>query len=50
MHASEALFIAQIVMLGPSVFGKIWPEAQSAVFAAGNEQKAMLEAVSELGT
>jgi Kef-type K+ transport system membrane component KefB/nucleotide-binding universal stress UspA family protein len=37
------------VVLGPSVFGVIWPEAQQAIFAAGREQKAMLEAVSDLG-
>src|SRR5215472_3322229 len=37
------------VVLGPSVFGLIWPEAQHALFPAGREQKAMLEAVSELG-
>jgi len=78
MAASEALFIAQIVLLllvgrllgefmqrigqpqvmgqliagivlGPSVFGAIWPDAQRAIFAAGPEQKAMIEAVSELG-
>src|SRR5215468_2563965 len=37
------------VLLGPTVFGLIWPEAQQALFPAGREQKAMLEAVSELG-
>jgi Kef-type K+ transport system membrane component KefB/nucleotide-binding universal stress UspA family protein len=78
MGSSEALFIAQIVLLllvgrllgeamqrigqpavmgqliagvvlGPSVFGAIWPEAQHAIFPSGPEQKAMLEAVSQLG-
>src|SRR5271166_5461177 len=37
------------VILGPSVFGALWPQAQHAIFAAGREQKAMIEAVSELG-
>src|SRR6516162_6937983 len=37
------------VLLGPSVFGAIWPEAQQALFPAGREQRAMLEAVSDLG-
>jgi K+:H+ antiporter len=77
-EASEALFIAQIVLLllvgrllgelmqrlgqpavmgqliagivlGPSVFGVLWPEAQHAIFGGGREQKAMIEAVSDLG-
>jgi K+:H+ antiporter len=29
------------ILLGPSVFGAIWPEAQRAVFAANPEQKSM---------
>jgi Kef-type K+ transport system membrane component KefB/nucleotide-binding universal stress UspA family protein len=37
------------IVLGPSVFGVLWPDAQHAVFASGPEQKAMLDAVSELG-
>ena len=37
------------ILLGPSVFGAIWPEAQRAVFAGGPQQKAMLDAVSQLG-
>jgi Kef-type K+ transport system membrane component KefB/nucleotide-binding universal stress UspA family protein len=37
------------ILLGPSVFGVLWPEAQHAIFADGPEQKAMLNAVSELG-
>jgi Kef-type K+ transport system membrane component KefB/nucleotide-binding universal stress UspA family protein len=37
------------ILLGPSVFGAIWPEAQQALFPAGREQRAMLEAVSDLG-
>jgi Kef-type K+ transport system membrane component KefB len=37
------------VALGPSVFGAIWPEAQHAIFPSAPEQKAMLDAVSNLG-
>jgi Kef-type K+ transport system membrane component KefB/nucleotide-binding universal stress UspA family protein len=37
------------IILGPSVFGALWPQAQHAIFAAGREQKAMIEAVSDLG-
>lgn len=36
-------------VLGPSVFGAIWPQAQRAIFAGGPAQKAMIEAVSDLG-
>jgi Kef-type K+ transport system membrane component KefB/nucleotide-binding universal stress UspA family protein len=37
------------VLLGPSVFGALWPEAQQALFASGPEQKAMLAAIADLG-
>jgi Kef-type K+ transport system membrane component KefB/nucleotide-binding universal stress UspA family protein len=37
------------IVLGPSVFGVLWPEAQQAIFPSGGEQKAMIEAVSSLG-
>lgn len=37
------------LVLGPSVFGALWPDAQHLVFAGGSEQKAMLEAISDLG-
>jgi len=37
------------ILLGPSVFGAIWPEAQHAVFDANPQQKSMLDAVSQLG-
>ena len=37
------------IILGPSVFGAIWPDAQRAIFAGGPEQKAMINAVSALG-
>jgi Kef-type K+ transport system membrane component KefB/nucleotide-binding universal stress UspA family protein len=36
------------ILLGPSVFGALWPQAQQALFA-GPEQKAMLDAVAALG-
>ncbi|MER2269538.1 cation:proton antiporter domain-containing protein [Methylobacterium oxalidis] len=37
------------LLLGPSVFGAVWPEAQRLVFPVAHEQKAMLDAVSQLG-
>jgi Kef-type K+ transport system membrane component KefB/nucleotide-binding universal stress UspA family protein len=37
------------IVLGPSIFGLMWPEAQHTIFATGPEQKAMVEAVSDLG-
>jgi Kef-type K+ transport system membrane component KefB/nucleotide-binding universal stress UspA family protein len=37
------------MLLGPSVFGAIWPQAQHAVFPATGEQKSMIEAVAQLG-
>ena len=37
------------ILLGPSVFGVVWPAAQHTLFPAGREQKAMLEAISDLG-
>src|ERR1700675_2166610 len=37
------------VLLGPSVFGAIWPEAQRAVFAASPQQQSMIDGVSQLG-
>jgi len=37
------------ILLGPSVFGAIWPEAQRAVFAADPRQQSMIDGVSELG-
>ena len=38
------------VLLGPSVFGVVWPDAQQALFPAAREQRAMLESVSNLGS
>jgi Kef-type K+ transport system membrane component KefB/nucleotide-binding universal stress UspA family protein len=37
------------ILLGPSVFGALWPQAQHALFAGGPAQKAMLDAVADLG-
>src|SRR5215468_6643326 len=37
------------VLLGPSIFGALWPEAQHAIFPASGPQKSMLDAVSQLG-
>jgi Kef-type K+ transport system membrane component KefB/nucleotide-binding universal stress UspA family protein len=37
------------IALGPSVFGVLSPQAQQALFGGGPEQKAMVEAVSDLG-
>ena len=37
------------ILLGPSVFGAIWPEAQRAVFAANPQQQSMIDGVSQLG-
>jgi Kef-type K+ transport system membrane component KefB len=37
------------LLLGPSVFGAIWPGAQHAVFPDSGTQKSMIDAVSQLG-
>src|SRR5947208_2780822 len=37
------------VLLGPSLFGWVWPSAQHLIFPAGPEQKSMINAISELG-
>jgi Kef-type K+ transport system membrane component KefB/nucleotide-binding universal stress UspA family protein len=37
------------MLLGPSVFGLLWPAGQSAVFPDAPEQRAMLDAVSQVG-
>ncbi|HEV2956915.1 MAG TPA: cation:proton antiporter [Xanthobacteraceae bacterium] len=37
------------MLLGPSVFGAIWPQAQHAIFPATGEQKSMIDAVAQLG-
>jgi K+:H+ antiporter len=37
------------ILLGPSVLGQLWPELQHTVFPPDREQKAMIDAVSQLG-
>jgi Kef-type K+ transport system membrane component KefB/nucleotide-binding universal stress UspA family protein len=37
------------ILLGPSALGALWPDLQHAIFPAGPEQKAMIDAVAQLG-
>ncbi len=37
------------ILLGPSVLGLLWPQAQHALIPTGAEQKSMIEGVSQLG-
>lgn len=37
------------ILLGPSLFGWVWPEAQHWIFPTNPEQKSMIDAVSQLG-
>ncbi|HEX4614350.1 MAG TPA: cation:proton antiporter, partial [Stellaceae bacterium] len=37
------------ILLGPSVLGAWWPDLQHAIFPPGPEQKAMIDAVAQLG-
>ena len=37
------------ILLGPSVLGALWPALQHALFPASPEQKAMIDAVAQLG-
>ena len=37
------------LLLGPSVLGALWPEAQHALFPPSRDQKSMIDAVSQLG-
>jgi len=37
------------VVLGPSVFGALWPEAQQAIFPSNPAQKGMIDAVGQVG-
>lgn len=37
------------MVLGPSVFGALWPEAQHALFPTGAAQKGMIDAVGQVG-
>lgn len=37
------------IILGPSLFGWIWPEAQAAIFPKTPEQKAMIDGIAQFG-
>ncbi len=37
------------ILLGPSLFGWLWPDAQHWIFPAAKEQKSMIDAVSQVG-
>ncbi len=37
------------ILLGPSLFGWIWPEAQQAIFPKTPEQKAMIDGIAQFG-
>lgn len=37
------------VLLGPSVFGALWPEMQRSLFPESTDQQSMIDAVSQLG-
>ncbi|MGY3031002.1 Kef-type K+ transport system membrane component KefB/nucleotide-binding universal stress UspA family protein [Bradyrhizobium sp. USDA 4354] len=37
------------IILGPSLFGWIWPEAQHAIFPKTPEQKAMIDGIAQVG-
>src|SRR5215469_9266416 len=37
------------ILLGPSVLGALWPELQHSLFPASSDQKAMTDAVAQLG-
>ncbi len=37
------------ILLGPSLFGLLWPEAQHLIFSTDPAQKSMIDAVSQLG-
>src|ERR1700722_8273431 len=37
------------LLLGPSVFGAIWPHAQQVMFPGSGAQKSMIDAISQLG-
>ncbi len=37
------------ILLGPSVFGALWPAGQHALFPAAPDQRAMIDAVAQLG-
>ena len=37
------------IILGPSLFGWIWPEAQASIFPKTPEQKAMIDGIAQVG-
>ena len=37
------------LILGPSLFGWVWPEAQHAIFPPSGEQKALLDGIAQFG-
>jgi Kef-type K+ transport system membrane component KefB/nucleotide-binding universal stress UspA family protein len=37
------------LILGPSLFGWIWPEAQHAIFPTSGEQKALIDGIAQFG-
>lgn len=37
------------ILLGPSLFGWIWPEAQQTIFPRAPEQKAMIDGIAQFG-
>jgi Kef-type K+ transport system membrane component KefB/nucleotide-binding universal stress UspA family protein len=37
------------ILLGPSVFGLLWPDGQHAIFPSGQAQKGMIDAVAQVG-
>jgi K+:H+ antiporter len=37
------------IVLGPSIFGAVWPDAQHVIFPPGGEQRSMIDAVAQLG-
>jgi Kef-type K+ transport system membrane component KefB len=37
------------LLLGPSLFGWVWPQAQGAIFPASGEQKALLDGIAQFG-
>ena len=51
-HIGQPAVMGQLlagILLGPSVLGLLWPAGQQALFPAGADQKAMLDAVAQLG-
>src|SRR5689334_1607411 len=37
------------LLLGPSLFGWVWPDAQHAIFPPSSEQKALLDGIAQVG-